>query len=124
LESTENPIGTDRAERRHQIFERTVAKYAAAGIPIDQDPEFMALVKLWVSGELKMGQAAEQFDAIRHRRAAGKKPPTPHVEQKRPESQPMTQDELIRQISVLSEKWQLDTDDAPDQTSRRLDERT
>jgi hypothetical protein len=56
----------------------------------------MALVKLWVSGDVTMGEAAEQFDVIRHRRAAGKKPRAPHTERERPESQPMTQDELIR----------------------------
>lgn len=104
----------DRTERRRQIFERTVAKYASTGIRIDQDPEYMALVKLWVTGDLEMREAAEQFDAIRHRRAIARRPEKPAIaEEKTDVNTGMTQAELLRQISDLSANLRLDPDDGP-----------
>ena len=58
----------EKSERRRRIFERTVARYAAASIRIEDDAEYKALIRLWISGELEMRQAAALYDDIRKRR--------------------------------------------------------
>jgi hypothetical protein len=105
---SQNRISVDRIERRRKIFERTVAQYAAAGIRIDGDPDYMALITLWISGDLDMRAAAEQFDTIRHRRAtAGKVAMNPPLTDSDVAGVP--QDELLRQISELSANIRSDT---------------
>lgn len=109
--NTAHPL--DKSERRRQIFERTLAKYAAAGIRIEDDADYMALITLWISGELEMRDAAAQYDDIRRRRGVARaaKAETPPPEEAAPGPAPddpsvsgMTQAELIEELSKLSER--------------------
>ena len=103
----------EKSERRRRIFERTLAKYAAAGIRIEDDADYMALIKLWISGELEMREAAAQYDEIRKRRGVGRAtaapiaPPESAVPEPATDKQTvsgMTQAELIEELSKLSER--------------------
>jgi len=104
----------EKSERRRRIFERTIARYASAGIRIEDDDEYMALIRLWISGELEMREAAALYDDIRKRRGntrsiASAPPvvlPQPEPEQAAAEQDVsgMTQAELIEELSRLSER--------------------
>lgn len=107
-DDTNIPGTPDQTERRQQIFQRTVARYAAKGIRIEDDAEYMALIRLWISGELQMREAASIYDDIRRRRgqhrtvAPDPEPSEPHPA---PESvSGMTQEELIEELARLSER--------------------
>ena len=97
-----------KSERRRLIFERTVARYAAAGIRIEDDEEYMALIRLWISGELEMREAAALYDDIRKRRGSIRSmtPALPQPESAEGEQNVsgMTQAELIEELSRLSER--------------------
>lgn len=98
----------ETSERRRQIFERTIARYAAAGILIEKDEEYMALIRLWISGELTMRKAASLYDDIRKRRG-NIRPAIPQLQQPEPAEDEqnvsgMTQAELIEELSRLSER--------------------
>lgn len=98
----------DKSERRQQIFQRTVAKYAAKGIRIEDDAEYMALIRLWISGELEMREAAALYDDIRKRRGQHR-PAASHPEDPGAPTVPgrvteMTQEELIEELAKLSER--------------------
>ena len=98
----------DRTERRQQIFQRTVAKYAARGIRIEDDAEYMALIRLWISGELEMREAAALYDDIRkrrgHHRTAIAHPVNPSQPPVPEKVTGMTQEELIEELAKLSER--------------------
>jgi hypothetical protein len=51
------------SERRQAIFEKMQARYLAAGIILD-DPEYLALIRKWIDGEVTMPHAAEEWDGI------------------------------------------------------------
>jgi hypothetical protein len=70
MESHDPSFSSDIPEislRRRAIFERTVSKYAAAGIALD-DHEYLSLIDRWIKGELTMPAAAAIWDGIRQQR--------------------------------------------------------
>jgi hypothetical protein len=90
-------------ERRRKIFEQTNAKYAAAGIFLN-DPDYLALIEKWIDGEITMPVAAARWDQVRKER---KRPPaesTIELEDIDVERLPsMTQEELLAEIARLAE---------------------
>ena len=56
------------SERRRRIFERTKARYAKAGIGLD-DPDYLRLIEQWIAGKLTMPDVARQWNAMRMSRA-------------------------------------------------------
>lgn len=107
-EDKDLPDNLEKSERRRQIFERTIARYAAAGIRIEGDHEYMALIARWISGELEMRQAAALYDDIKRGRGSSLPAPAvpslpePHAEEQNLSG--MTQAELIEELSRLSER--------------------
>lgn len=55
------------SERRREIFERTRAKCANAGINLD-DPQYLTLIEKWIDGEITMPEAAARWDRARRNR--------------------------------------------------------
>lgn len=84
--------------------------------------EYIALIKLWVFGDLEMPEAAQQFDAIRHRRAVASRPEQPVDAQEKTEmNSEMTQAELLRQISDLSADPHFGSEKQPTTYEQRID---
>lgn len=59
-------IGSDR---RRTIFDRVRTKALLRGMPIDSDPEFLALVDFWISGEYEMPELRSRYNDFTTRRA-------------------------------------------------------
>lgn len=54
--------------RRREIAERIIARWAARGTPIDRDPGFMALVEQWAEGQISTDEMQELYlDLVRNR---------------------------------------------------------
>ncbi|WP_313607083.1 hypothetical protein [Rhizobium sp.] len=57
------------SERRRTIFDQVRAKSALRGMPIDDDPEFLAWIELWISGDYDMSELRSQYNDLMARRA-------------------------------------------------------
>ena len=57
------------SDRRRLIFEQVRSKAMSRGMPIDDDPEFLALVELWISGEYDVSELRSQYNDLAIRRA-------------------------------------------------------
>ena len=68
--SENHPALASFSKRRREIFERTVAKFAAKNIELN-DVEYVSLIERWISGEIPMSAAASIWDGIKSRRARG-----------------------------------------------------
>jgi hypothetical protein len=56
-------------QSRRSLAERAIARAQARGTPIDQDPEFMNLVELWVESEIDSRQMRQRYlDLLAQRR--------------------------------------------------------
>ena len=87
------------AERRHAIFARVVAKLEGRGTPIDQNPEFLALVERWTNGEISVTDVTTGY--LKTRRAShGKQslpaPPADEVVHAR-----MSQENLLAELENI-----------------------
>lgn len=51
------------------IFERARQKALARGMPIDEDPEFLTLVELWILGEIEMSELRSRYNGLVTQRA-------------------------------------------------------
>ncbi len=71
-------MATD-SDRRRTIFDRVRTKALLRGMPIDSDPEFLALVDLWISGEYEMSELRSRYKDLTARRAQRSRsgPPAP-----------------------------------------------
>ena len=61
-------MATD-SDGRRMIFDRVRTKAAVRGMPIDDDPEFLAWVELWISGEYEMSELRSRYNDLTARRA-------------------------------------------------------
>ncbi len=57
------------SDRRRMIFDRVRTKAVLRGTPIDDDPEFLAWVELWISGEYEMSDLRSRYNDLIARRA-------------------------------------------------------
>lgn len=53
---------------RRSIAERVIARATSRGVPIDGDVECMAIIELWVSGDIEAGEMRDRFNALLTRR--------------------------------------------------------
>ncbi|NLS07459.1 hypothetical protein HGP14_29735 [Rhizobium sp. P32RR-XVIII] len=58
---------------RRSIAERVVARARARGTPIDHDLEFMAIVELWIAGEIEADGMGDRYNALLRQRSMLKK---------------------------------------------------
>lgn len=56
-------------EKRRVIFERARQKALARGMPIDEDPEFLTSVELWILGEIEMSELRSRYNSLVTQRA-------------------------------------------------------
>lgn len=57
------------SDRRRMIFDQVRAKAMSRGMPIDNDPKFLAWVELWISGEYDMSELRSRYNDLAIRRA-------------------------------------------------------
>ena len=58
---------------RRSIAEKVVARARARGTPIDDDLEFMALVELWIAGEMEADGILDRYNTLLTQRSKSKK---------------------------------------------------
>lgn len=51
------------------IFDQVRAKSTLRGMPIDDDPEFLAWIELWISGDHDMSELRSRYNDLMARRA-------------------------------------------------------
>ncbi|WP_162950416.1 hypothetical protein [Rhizobium jaguaris] len=56
-------------QSRRSIAERAIARARARGTPIDDDSEFVALVELWIEGEIDMKEMRLRYVKLLDQRA-------------------------------------------------------
>lgn len=56
------------SDRRRMIFDQVRAKAMSRGMPIDNDPKFLALVELWISGGYEMSDLRSRYNDLATRR--------------------------------------------------------
>ncbi|MDP9840643.1 hypothetical protein J2T09_005431 [Neorhizobium huautlense] len=57
------------SDRRRVIFDQVRDKAIARGMPIDDDPEFLGWVELWISGEYDISELRSRYNDLTIRRA-------------------------------------------------------
>lgn len=57
------------SNRRRMIFDQVRTKAALWGTPIDDAPEFLGWVELWISGEYDMSELRSRYNDLTIRRA-------------------------------------------------------
>lgn len=60
---------------RRSIAERVIARAITRGMPIDGDVEFMAIVELWISGDIEVREMRDRYNALLAHRSRGKRSP-------------------------------------------------
>ncbi|MBA9035955.1 hypothetical protein [Rhizobium leguminosarum] len=60
-------------QSRRSIAERTIARARERGMPIDDDLEYMALVELWIKGEIDIQDMRRRYNDLLARRSADRK---------------------------------------------------
>jgi len=58
---------------RRAIAERVIARAIARGAVIDADAEFIAIVELWVTGEIEADEMRSQYNALLDQRSRVKR---------------------------------------------------
>ncbi|WP_145642275.1 hypothetical protein [Neorhizobium alkalisoli] len=56
------------SDRRRMIFDQVRTKAMSRGTPIDDDPELLAWVELWISGEYDMSELRSRYNDLAIRR--------------------------------------------------------
>jgi hypothetical protein len=91
------------SQRRREIFERTTAKFSAAGFKLN-DPEYIALFERWIQGEIAMATAASAWDDIKKRRVLRTKAhPSDYAGVDLDSLPKMTQEQIVAEIAKLTE---------------------
>ena len=62
---------------RRSIAERVIARASVRGAPIDGDVEFMAIVELWVTGEIEAAEMRDRYNVLLEQRSLTKPSLTP-----------------------------------------------
>jgi hypothetical protein len=57
------------SDRRRMIFNQVRTKAVLRGMPMDEDPEFLAWIDLWISGEYSMSELRSRYSDLTARRA-------------------------------------------------------
>lgn len=57
------------SDRRRMIFDQVRDNAIARGMPIDDDPEFLGWVGLWISGEYDISELRSRYNDLIIRRA-------------------------------------------------------
>ncbi len=57
------------SDRRRMIFDQVRTKAVLPGTPIDDDPEFLGRVELWISGAYDMSELRSRYNDLTDRRA-------------------------------------------------------
>lgn len=57
------------SDRRRMIFDQVRDKAIARGMPIDDDPEFLGWVELWINGEYDISELRSRYNALMTRRS-------------------------------------------------------
>lgn len=58
---------------RQFIAERVIARARARGAPVDNDSEFLALVDIWVAGEIEADEMRDRYNALLEERSLAKR---------------------------------------------------
>ncbi|QPB24237.1 hypothetical protein [Rhizobium sp. 007] len=58
---------------RRSIAERVIARASARGAPVDADAEFMAIVELWVAGDIEADEMRDRYNALLAHRSRSKR---------------------------------------------------
>ncbi|MGK6317217.1 hypothetical protein [Neorhizobium sp. DT-125] len=56
-------------QTRRSIAQRVIARARARGTPIDGDPEYMTIVKMWIAGEISVQEMRQRYIALLQERA-------------------------------------------------------
>ncbi|MGO6949585.1 hypothetical protein [Rhizobium johnstonii] len=56
------------SDRRRMIFDQVRDKAIARGMPIDDDPEFLGRVELWINGEYDISELRSRYNDLTVRR--------------------------------------------------------
>jgi hypothetical protein len=56
------------SERRRMIFDQVRSKAMSRGTPIDDNPEFLTWVELWIIGEYDMSELRSRYNDLAIRR--------------------------------------------------------
>jgi len=56
-------------QTRRSIAERVITRARARGMPIDNDPEYMAIVEMWIGGEISIQEMRQRYIALLQERA-------------------------------------------------------
>ncbi|MCC2614393.1 hypothetical protein [Neorhizobium petrolearium] len=56
-------------QTRRSIADRVIARARARATPIDGDPEYMAIVELWVMGEISIQEMRRRYIALLQERS-------------------------------------------------------
>ncbi|AYD04627.1 hypothetical protein [Neorhizobium sp. NCHU2750] len=56
------------SDRRRVIFDQVRSKAMSRGTPIDDDPEFLGWVELWISGEYEISELRSRYNELATRR--------------------------------------------------------
>lgn len=89
-------------EHRRALIGRLIDKEAAAGRAIDRDADFMALVELWIEGDIDMPAMRRRYKLIRGERLENKRASLTR-------SQPLPPDafsdahDLVAELGLLAE---------------------
>ncbi len=56
-------------QTRRSIADRVIARARARGTPIDDDPEYVAIVELWIVGEISIQEMRRRYIALLQERS-------------------------------------------------------
>ncbi|MBP1844357.1 hypothetical protein J2046_002616 [Rhizobium petrolearium] len=56
-------------QTRRSIAERVMARALARGTPIDDDPEYMTIVEVWIAGEISVQEMRQRYVALLQERS-------------------------------------------------------
>lgn len=58
---------------RREIVDHVFARFAARGTALDRDPEFLALVELWIEHRIDMAEVRARYDEMLRRQRDNQK---------------------------------------------------
>ncbi|MEZ2224606.1 hypothetical protein [Rhizobium sp. RCC_161_2] len=85
-------------QARRSIAERVIARARARGTPIDNDPEYMAIVELWIAGEIGTEEMRQRYIALLQQRSR-----TRHARPERHLPATMIKDERLEALTAVDE---------------------
>lgn len=70
-------------QTRRSIADRVIARARARGTPIDDDPEYMAIVEMWVVGEISVQEMRRRYIALLQERSRMTDHPATAIDEER-----------------------------------------